>query len=225
MRAKLDGALKPFATTSENESLVGLMNNAEDWLYGDGFDSTIQEYSSKLEGLRAVGNVIESRMWEEANRPAALEALKKQLELCKVCGAVQSLIHCFHCDRFLKVFASDYDESKSHISEEERTKVREARASAESWMFDMQGQQGDLSRSTNPVLTVDSINKRRNELFAVTNPIMSKPKPKPAPVPAPSPSPAPAETKADSKEEEKEAPSSGEKGESDSKTEEVPMDV
>jgi hypothetical protein len=53
-------------------------------LYGDGFDSTMQEYSSKLEGLRSVGNVIESRLWEENNRPAAIDALKRQIDMCKV---------------------------------------------------------------------------------------------------------------------------------------------
>jgi hypothetical protein len=84
MRSKLDGALRPFATSQENGSLVNLMNGAEDWLYGDGFDSTIQEYSGKLDGLRAVGNMIESRLWEETNRPSALEALKKQIDMCKV---------------------------------------------------------------------------------------------------------------------------------------------
>jgi hypothetical protein len=89
-------------------------------------------------------------------------------------------------------------------------------------MFDMQGQQGDIARNANPVLTVDSINKKRNELFSVSNPIMMKPKPKPAPAPAPTPSPAPTS-------EGKEADNSESKGpESDAKAAEggeVPMDV
>jgi hypothetical protein len=84
MRSKLDGALKPYTAKQESDSLVTLMNGAEDWLYGDGFDSTMQEYSSKLEGLRSVGNVIESRLWEENNRPAAIDALKRQIDMCKV---------------------------------------------------------------------------------------------------------------------------------------------
>jgi hypothetical protein len=91
-------------------------------------------------------------------------------------------------------------------------------------MFDMQGQQGDIARNANPVLTVDSINKKRNELFSVSNPIMMKPKPKPAPAPAPAPTPSPAPTS-----EGKEADNSESKGpESDAKAaegSEVPMDV
>ena len=53
MRTKLEGALKKYSTSSEIAQLNGLTNEAEDWLYGDGFDSTIQEYSAKLEGTYA----------------------------------------------------------------------------------------------------------------------------------------------------------------------------
>jgi hypothetical protein len=117
----------------------------------------------------------------------------------------------------LQTFASDYDDSKAHITEEERNKVREAKASTESWMFDMQGQQGDVARNANPVLTVDAINKKRNELFSVTNPIMTKPKPKPAPAPAPAASPSPAPAKEDAKDEGKQAEPSQPEGHADAK--------
>ena len=120
MRTKLEGTLKKYSTSNENQQLNSLMTEAEDWLYGDGFDSTIQEYSTKLDGqygdidgwmdgwirtvlsyhyvcfnlfecvdalcagLRAVGNPIESRLWEENNRPAAIDSLKRQTGMCKV---------------------------------------------------------------------------------------------------------------------------------------------
>lgn len=57
-------------------------------------------------------------------------------------------------------------------------------------MFDTQGHQADLPHHAEPVLSVAIINKKRNELFSVSNPIMTKPKPTPAPV---------AETKTESK--------------------------
>ena len=41
------------------------MTEAENWLYGDGFDSTKQQYAKKIEELRALGDPIEARLTEE----------------------------------------------------------------------------------------------------------------------------------------------------------------
>jgi len=41
------------------------MTEAEDWLYGDGFDSTKQQYTKKIDELRALGDPIELRLNEE----------------------------------------------------------------------------------------------------------------------------------------------------------------
>ena len=41
------------------------MTEAEDWLYGDGFDSTKQQYTKKIDELRALGDPIELRLHEE----------------------------------------------------------------------------------------------------------------------------------------------------------------
>ena len=51
-------------------------------------------------------------------------------------------------------------------------------------MFDAQSHQADLPHHAEPVLSVAIITKKRNELFAVSNPIMTKPKPAPAAAPA-----------------------------------------
>lgn len=64
-------------------------------------------------------------------------------------------------------------------------------------MFDLQDKQRDVPRHQDSVLSVEAIGKKRNELFSVSNPIMTKPKPKPAPAPAPAPTPAPAPSTAD----------------------------
>ena len=48
MRDKLDGALKPYGTDAERAQLSSKMGEAEDWLYGDGFDSTKQAYAKVL---------------------------------------------------------------------------------------------------------------------------------------------------------------------------------
>eukprot|EP01034_Spumella_vulgaris_P024133 gene24133-30443_t len=175
MRDKLDGALKTFGSPAEKDKLKALIQAAEDWLYGDGFEATKKEYSTKLEELRAISNLMEFRSNETQNRPAAIDSLKKQIEMCKN-------------------FSTNYDESKAHITEEERNKLRKEIDNTESWMYDMISKQGDLRSYMDPVLTSESINNRRNDLFKVSKPIMTKPKPE---VKVETPPPAPAESKSE----------------------------
>lgn len=103
-RDKLDGELKEYSNKDEKDKLKSLLTESEDWLYGDGFDSTKSEYTRKIDTLRVIGDKIEKRFNEASNRPNAIDGLKKQLELCKS-------------------FASKYGEDYSHITEEERDQV------------------------------------------------------------------------------------------------------
>eukprot|EP01039_Chlorochromonas_danica_P008469 gene8469-9335_t len=162
MRDKIDGVLRDYATSSEKEKLTRLLQDAEDWLYGDGFEAAKSDYITKLGQLQAVGNPIDQRYLEAQHRPQAVDNLKKQADLCKA-------------------FASTYDEATSHITEEERGALRKEIAAAESWLYDMLSKQGELSPSANPVLTVDGINARRNTLFNAFMPLKNKPKPAPTP--------------------------------------------
>ena len=115
---------------------------------------------------------MESRVWEENNRPGALTQLKTQIEGCRN-------------------FAGLRDEAHEHITDEECSTIRSECDTAEGWMFDMQGKQGDLKSYENPVLTVALINTTRQTLYNKTNPIMIKPKPKPVVVtPPPNETPA-----------------------------------
>ncbi|RYG67246.1 hypothetical protein EON64_07870 [archaeon] len=164
MRDKLDGSLRDFASTDEKTRLRGLMDQAEDWLYNDGFDAAKLQYAKKIEELQAIGNPIEQRQHEQTNRPPALEQLKKQLDMCKS-------------------FAANYDAAHEHINEEERERIRKEVQGAEAWVTEMQAKQNALPQSANAVLTVEGINAKRKAIFNSTNPIMIKPKPTPPPAP------------------------------------------
>jgi heat shock protein 4 len=172
MRDKIDGALKAYGSAKEKDTLKALLTSAEDWLYGDGFDSTKAQYTRKIDELRAVGDLMERRLTESENRPAAIEGLKKQLELCKA-------------------FASKYGEEYAHIEEDERDALRKEVRLTEDWMYDMISQQGSLPAHAEPLLTTEGISVKRNALFKVSNPIMTKPKPKPAAPASTTPPPAP----------------------------------
>lgn len=166
MRDKLDGMLKDFATTDEKARLKNLMDQAEDWLYNDGFDAAKAQYAKKIEELQAIGNPIEQRLHEQTNRPLALEQLRKQLDMCKS-------------------FAANYDAAHEHINEDERDRIRKEVQAAEAWVNEMQAKQNSQPLSVNAVLTVEGINAKRKAIFNSTNPIMIKPKPTPPPPPAP----------------------------------------
>ena len=166
MRDKVDGELKNFGSEDEKSNLKALLMESEDWLYGDGFDSVKSMYVRKLDDLRAIGDKIEFRFAESLGRSEAVEGLKKQVDLCRQ-------------------FASNRDESYSHITDDERDRIITEAKGAEDWMYDLLAKQTDLPDSVDPVLTSAMIQTRRQSLFNVTNPIMIKPKPKPAPPPAP----------------------------------------
>jgi len=183
MRDKMDGVLSSYGAPKEKEQLKALLTSAEDWLYGDGFESTKSQYAKKIDELRVVGDKMEKRLTESEGRPAAIDALKKQIEKWK--GLV-----------------SKYTEDNTHIEEEERDTVRKELRTTEDWLYDMISQQGALPANVDPLLTIESINQKHNALFKTVNPIMTKPKPKP-PTPAPAsttntPPPAP-ETTSESK--------------------------
>jgi heat shock protein 4 len=164
MRDKIDGSLKEYSTNKEKDTFKSLMNSAEDWLYNEGFETTKQEYTRKIEELRKLGNPVENRYNQHMNRPQAIDSLKRQIEMCKT-------------------FAANYDEAHAHITDEERDRIRKEVQNIEDWFYDSISKQSDLPLSADPYLSVESIGAKRTSLFNATNPIMIKPKPKPVPVP------------------------------------------
>jgi heat shock protein 4 len=182
MRDKLDRELKPYAQAAESDALKSLLMNTEEWLY-DEDDVQKSAYQAKLDELHKGGDVMERRVYEENNRQQALDGLSKQIEMCRK-------------------FAKNYEEKFEHITEEEREKIRVAFNATETWMHDKMLAQGEVAKNVDPVLTCEMIGKERQELFSVSNPIMTKkapPKPAPAPAPAPAAAPAAEPAAADAK--------------------------
>ncbi|KAH8875934.1 Heat shock protein [Schistosoma japonicum] len=79
MRSKLQGSLNPFASPTESESLLQLLDATEEWLYGDGECSKRQVYVEKLAELKNKGDPIVHRANEHLNRPLAVENFNRSL--------------------------------------------------------------------------------------------------------------------------------------------------
>jgi heat shock protein 4 len=164
MRDKLAGELKDYSTPTERETLTTACTAAEDWLYGDGFEAQKSDYIKKLAELKVLGDVIEKRATEATNRPVAIDALRKQIDL-------------------VKAFCANYDEGLAHIPEDDRDRLRREVGQIESWIYDMLARQGESPKCNEPVLTCEMISQKRQGLFTRYQEIKNRPKPV-APTPA-----------------------------------------
>ncbi|EWM30307.1 heat shock protein 70 [Nannochloropsis gaditana] len=171
LKAKLGDSLKPYVQDEAATAFNAQLEEVEEWLYGDeGFDSTKSIYAAKLATLRALGDPIQVRMDEASKREPA------RVEFCRQLEEYKTLV-------------KSTEEKYSHITDEERNKVREEVNGAESWLFDLLAKQNELPSHVDPVLTVGAIKERQNALAHAVLPVMNRPKP-PPPAPAPAPSPS-----------------------------------
>jgi heat shock protein 4 len=164
MRDKIisDSHLAPYGTSEEKEAFSSALEKTENWLYEEGFDAKKSVYAEKLDGLKKLGNPLQMRQSEAAQRPNAMNVLQRTVE------KYQSWVN-----------SSAADEEYSHITDEEWTKAREVCDSTSNWMYEAMDKQGSLSPCQDPAVTVAEINRKSNEITKTISPIMHKPKPKP----------------------------------------------
>lgn len=162
MRSKISegGVLHAFCTSEVRDSLLALLAETEDWLYGDGEDTTKSVYVAKLAELKKLGDPIEKRHHEFEHRPIAIASLRSTSE------------------QFLNE-ARSQDEKYAHIDESEKQKVVTQCTASESWLNEKLAAQESRHTSLDPVLTVAEVNTHRETLVRVCRPILTKPKPAP----------------------------------------------
>mmetsp|Transcript_6615 Transcript_6615/g.9662 ORF Transcript_6615/g.9662 Transcript_6615/m.9662 type:complete len:852 (+) Transcript_6615:80-2635(+) len=162
MRDKIISELSSFCTDDDRSKFSSALENAENWLYEDGFDAGKSVLADKLKEVKKLGDPIQLRKVEAVARPSAVSALQRTVEQYKT---------------FLNACSSD--EKYSHITVEEQGLCHSKCDEVSSWMYDMLDKQGSLPASADPVVTVAQINLKSKELTAVVSPIMKKPVPKP----------------------------------------------
>jgi heat shock protein 4 len=189
MRDKLDGNLRDYATNSEKIQFKENIEKVENWLYEDGFDSTKSLYIKKLDELKAHGNPIERRKWENDHRGENCDGIKKQIDFCKN-------------------FATQDTEATAHITAEEKAEVMAKAVELEKWLSDMMDKQAELNLYNDPVLTCELIQGKSKELQSSTRSVINKPKP----------IPKKEEKKEEEKKEEKQDSSENKEGEEEKST-------
>lgn len=179
MRNKLYDKLQDYVTEEEKNTLIGKLQETEDWLYEDGENESKGVYIAKLAELKKMGDPVESRLKEEEQRQPAVESLQ-------------------YCLRSFRDAALSPDPRYDHIDPKDKTKVVEECSRAEAWLKDAVQRQSHLSRKQNPVLITDELKKKAEALDRFCKPIMTKPRPS-APKPSTTAPPPGAEKKAEDK--------------------------
>mmetsp|Transcript_6222 Transcript_6222/g.7150 ORF Transcript_6222/g.7150 Transcript_6222/m.7150 type:complete len:844 (-) Transcript_6222:114-2645(-) len=159
-RDRVIGALRDYTTEEERQAFSSALEKEESWLYDEGFDETLEEYSKHLSVLKESGDRYETRYKEQQERPQAHRELTKAV------------------DDYLQVVNSS-DEKYSHLSDEEREKVRSACKEATSWLDKQSAGQEKLPQASDPVLTSGMILAELQKLRSVSLPVVTKKKPPP----------------------------------------------
>eukprot|EP01097_Dermamoeba_algensis_P001123 TRINITY_DN1421_c0_g1_i4.p2 TRINITY_DN1421_c0_g1~~TRINITY_DN1421_c0_g1_i4.p2 ORF type:complete len:460 (-),score=168.87 TRINITY_DN1421_c0_g1_i4:203-1582(-) len=162
IRKRLDGDLLEFATEEERESFKKLLTDAEDWLYGDGDDTTKSAYIEKTTDLMKIGNPIESRRKEDIATDEA------HAELSALANQYKSVVN---------------TEKYEHIEQAEKDKLKEKCDATVKASEELINKKKSQAKHLNPIVTVAEFASKKKELEKFCNDILSKPKPVPQPKP------------------------------------------
>ncbi|XP_056140568.1 heat shock 70 kDa protein 4a [Lampris incognitus] len=162
MRDKLHGALEKFVSEAERDTFSLKLEDTENWLYEDGEDQQKQVYIDKLTELKKLGQPIQDRYVEAAERPKAFDELGKQIQM------YMKIIEAYKAK----------DEQYNHLDELEVTQVNKHVDDAMIWMNNKMNQQSKQDLTLEPVVKVSEIQAKTKELISTCNPVVSKPKPK-----------------------------------------------
>ncbi|KAG0258621.1 adenyl-nucleotide exchange factor sse1 [Mortierella polycephala] len=165
-RSKISGAYKDYVNPADKEKFVQDLNDAENWLYEEGDETTKSVYVAKLGELQVVGSPIIQRYRESEIRPTAARELKE---------AINQLMS----------QATSTEEKYAHIPEVEKNSIVEKCSKAQTWIENKEERQSMMKKYEVPVLTSAEIRKQRDDIVYFATPILNKPKPKPEVVETP----------------------------------------
>jgi len=159
-RVQQGGDLVDFTKEAERSKFLDMLQQAEDWLYGDGADVQKSDYVARLTLLKATGELFETRKYESEHRLEFVNSLKKLITQ-------------------YNQWSTTTDEKYAHITEEERKKVSAECLTVDQWLASNLSKQESTPISDPPVITCEQIKQKRISLEAFSNPIINRSKPKP----------------------------------------------
>lgn len=155
-----DGAWSEFVTADDKVKFVNMANDYESWLYDEGCESTLEEYTLRTVALKNIGAPAQQRwrLWEDL--PFALSQFVPKAQAVYD-GAIQAI------GKF------------AHITEDE---IRAAAAKASDAISWAQGELETYQKAPkfqNGTLTTAAFDNKLKEIEAAVKLVLSKPVPKP----------------------------------------------
>jgi len=167
-RDAVDMHLKDFVSDEDRTVFKAALDEAEDWLYGDGENGTKSSYIEKLAELRKMGDPIELRQKEAEKRPPLLVKLQETVSAAND-------------------FVASEDEKYAHIEAEDRKKVADKVAEAQTWITENVAAQEAKPKTEPPLFMSTAVEAQTAAVQKILREISTKPKPKPKEEPKPEP--------------------------------------
>mmetsp|Transcript_33774 Transcript_33774/g.51810 ORF Transcript_33774/g.51810 Transcript_33774/m.51810 type:complete len:258 (+) Transcript_33774:253-1026(+) len=152
--------INKVSTEEQREAVITLANDAEDWLYGDGYSADLPTTEAKYTELSTPGEAILFRLKELTARPAAFSALRQKLT------KIEDLM-------------TKWETTMPQVSAEERTEVLGHVEDIRKWISDKEEAQGALAPHEDPVVVSAEIPTQTKRIESLVSRLSRKPKPKP----------------------------------------------
>jgi len=138
------------STEEVRRKLTAILDEAGDWLYGDGAQAALSDVRAKLKSLKDIEAPISARKNEHEVRPSLIKLMRQSIDQGRVLiGALQNV--------------PTEDESLKYTDEEvaELTKLHDE---TEAWLNEMEKKQEALAGHEEPVLTAKELRVRTEKL-------------------------------------------------------------
>jgi len=148
------------STQEQRDALLKSAEEAEDWMYDEGYDADLVVYTEKYAELSGPAEKIFFRMSEVSAREEAITALEAKLK------KVTSLM-------------SKWETSMTHITEEERGEVLAEVEKVRKWIEEKVAAQEAADAASDPVFTSAEVPLQTGDLQKIVSKLSKKPKPAP----------------------------------------------
>ncbi|KAL4435761.1 hypothetical protein ABPG74_015729 [Tetrahymena malaccensis] len=159
-RSLISSSHQPYATPELSNQLNENLNQAESWLYDQGADSTLQEYSNRLEALQSLTVAIDRRFNQYTHLPEAINNLKNAIMTAEN-------------------FYISNEEQYAHITKEDKKPLSDEIDRLRIWLNNADNVQKTIPLTSDPVVTIEEITNNINGLSNIYKQVASKPKPEP----------------------------------------------
>lgn len=152
--------VKKVSTEEQREEISKLANDAEEWLYDDGYNADLATMEAKFAELATPAEKIFFRVAELNARPVAVEALKTRL------------------DKIVNLMTK-WETTHPQITEEERNEVITKVEEIKTWLAEKEAEQEKVSATEDPVFSSAELPAKTKGVEILVNRLSKKPKPKP----------------------------------------------